>query len=104
MRNARARYKDVRVNTEFFDDYFRAPPHVQKAVDKILNILACTGQFTNGMNIHRAAAMENLWIGYITRSRQHWRVLFSIEGSEIVLERLMDHDDADVYFKKMMRR
>lgn len=104
MRKLTPRYTDVRVKPEFFDDYFRAPPHVQKAVDKFTNILACTGQFTNGMNIHRAAKLDNLWIGYITRSRQHWRVLFSIEGSEIVFERLLDHDDADLYFKKLMRR
>lgn len=98
-----ARYLDVRIEPEFISDYDKAPSHAKKAVDKILKILGCTGQFPNSMRIHRAMATENIWIGYVTRSRQHWRVMFSIEGSDIVFERLLDHDDADQWLKYILR-
>lgn len=97
------RYADVRVEPEFFSDYDNAPPQAQKAVDKLLKTIGCTGRFPNGANIHRAAATENLWIGYVTRNGQHWRVLFSIHGSDIVFERLLSHDRMDQWLKYVLR-
>lgn len=99
------KWDDVGVTEQFIQDYDESPIEVRRATDKFVTILAKHGIFTPGTNAHKASATKNsndeIWIGYITRSGSHWRVLFRIEGSVIQLERLMKHDDADNWLKRM---
>lgn len=95
----RVLYRDIKVDTEFIADWEGAPKHVRNRVDWLLKVLSITGHFPNSMNIHRAHGTGDRWIGYVTRSKAHWRIIFRINGSHVVFIRLLKHDEMDIYLK-----
>jgi hypothetical protein len=94
--------KDIRLTPQFYQDYDKAPSRVKEALDKLVRMILDTGQFPRSMQVHMArSAYNDLYIGYVTRSRQHWRILFETDESLMVGVRLLDHDKADQYLRKV---
>ena len=98
------RYRDVLLEPTFFDDWEHAPPPIRKKLDKILHQIGKTGIIPAGMNIHKAAAIiPDIWIGYVTRTKDHWRVLFYSEGEILTFHRLLNHAEASLYLKQLCK-
>jgi hypothetical protein len=50
------------------------------------------------MNVHNAKSTD-LFIGYVTRTKSHWRVLFSVDEGIVTFLRMSDHDTMDQILK-----
>lgn len=97
-------YDDIRVSEQFIKDYNTAPSHVMEAVDKLIRIILDSHALPNSMAAHKvASAYHNLWIGYITRTKEHYRLLFHTEGSVVVFDRIFKHDVMDTYLKELVK-
>lgn len=90
--------RDIRFDDEFYLDYSDAPEQVQRAMDKLVRMIADSGQFPNSMAVHKAHKLD-LWIGYVTRVRQHWRVLFTLGDDYVTFYRLLDHPATNDYLR-----
>lgn len=95
-------YHDVTVSETFISDFEDAPQPVRRAVDKLVNTIGKHGILPPGMRAHKAASNSEVWIGYVTRSRSHWRVLFYIEDFNVLLDRLITHDEMDILLKALI--
>ena len=94
---------DIKFTKEFYNDYDVAPLQVKKAMDKLVRLILDGGKFPNSMNVHSAKSVYNdVYIGYVTRSGQHWRVLFETDTTYIVILRLLDHNEADKYLNQFV--
>ena len=90
--------KDIVFTEDALYDYTKAPGFVQKAMDKLVRLMLDGQQFPRSMNVHSAKSTYNdIYIGYVTRTRQHWRILFETDFEKVVVLRLLDHDQADHY-------
>lgn len=94
--------KDIYLHDRFLRDYDHASFQVRKAIDKLVNSISSSGQFPNSMNVHQAGGTD-LYIGYVTRTKSHWRLLFNIDNGVITFYRLADHDKMDQILKDEAR-
>jgi hypothetical protein len=90
--------KDIYMHERFLRDYEHASYQVKKAIDKHVNSILNSGQFPNSMNVHNAKSTD-LFIGYVTRTKSHWRVLFSVDEGIVTFLRMSDHDTMDQILK-----
>lgn len=91
---------DIHILPEFIKDYDSAPPEIQKAVDKLVRIIGTHGILPNSMHAHKAAAVDDeMWIGYVSRTGSHWRVLFGVDDTELYFNRLLKHEEMNVYLR-----
>ena len=90
--------RDIQFDEAFYVDYTDAPEQVQRAMDKLVRMMADSGNFPNSMAVHKAHKLD-LWIGYVTRVRQHWRVLFTLNEDHVCFNRLMDHQTTNDYLR-----
>ena len=88
---------------EFLADFDRAPYQVKRAIDRQVMYMMNYGRFPNSMNVHKAESLNGYFIGYVTRTKSHWRVLFQIDGPVITLMRLANHDRMDVILKELVK-
>jgi len=97
-------YTDIRVSEDFLIDYDTAPSHVIDMVDKLIRMILDSHAIPNSMAAHKvSSAYHNLWIGYVTRTNEHYRVLFHTEDSVIVFDRLFKHNDMNLYLKELIK-
>lgn len=91
---------DIRIDEEFIVDYDYLPSEVRRVVDKYINVIAQTGWFPNNAHVHKARGLEDdIWIAYITRTKQHFRLLFYMNENEFLFHRILKHDDMDIWLK-----
>ncbi len=90
-------YSDLTISNQFYSDYVKAPKPVQIKVDRIIKMFSSSGKFPPSFNAHKALTTgTETWIGYVNRSREHWRILFYVlENSMVEFDRLLDHDHMD---------
>lgn len=95
--------RDIKLTQDFAYDYDHAPQQARKALDKLVRMILETGEFPRSMRVHSAKSQYNeLLIGYVTRRREHWRVLMEADGDSglVVMTRLLNHNDADKYISQ----
>lgn len=92
-------FNDIRCSPQFIKEYDSAPTVVRRAVDKLIRLILDSGQLPNSMKVHKAEANSDVWIGYVTRTKQHWRVLFFAEENALSFVRLIDHDEMNKELK-----
>ena len=101
MRTKGKQFKDVILSRRFYDDYEDAPPRTQRRINTILRMISDSGKLPNSLNEHRTDPTSNLWIGYVTVTRAHYRLLFTWddEGNLIFL-RLLNHNQQDALLSR----
>ncbi len=93
--------KDIQFTEAALKDYDYAPDYVQKALDKLIRLMLDGQTFPRSMNVHSAKSIYNeVYIGYVTRTRQHWRILFETDFEKVIVLRLLDHTQADRYLNQ----
>jgi hypothetical protein len=95
---------DIYTTEDFIADYDSAPARIKRRIDRILYMILQISRLPNSIQAHQSFTDE-LWIGYVTTSRQAWRMLFwhNSEEDTITLHRLVTHDEMDNYFGKKIR-
>jgi hypothetical protein len=101
-------YDDIDIDQRFYKDWNKAPKYVHKAVDKIIRLTLESHTLPNSLNAHKVASKYVpdtyiLWIGYITKTKEHYRILFYAEESTLVFYRLFKHDNMDIYLKELVK-
>lgn len=91
---------DIHIMPEFIKDYESAPQDIRKAVDKIIKMIGTYGIVPKSMHAHKAAAVDDeMWIGYVSRTKSHWRVIFNVDESVLYFNRLLKHEEMNVYLR-----
>lgn len=95
---------DLHIEEDFIIDYGKAPLPIQDKVDWIIRFISDTGAFPNSFMAHKISA-SYVWIGYVTRSRQHWRILFEKDEytNELYFMRLVTHQEMDKILRELSR-
>jgi hypothetical protein len=89
---------DLMFDVQFLDDVSHAPSNVQRKVNRIIDHILELQGVPNSLNIHQAFG-EDVYIGYVTRKKQHWRVLldYDFESGLVTFVRLLTHKEMDRY-------
>jgi len=91
---------DIAIDERFLEDYEYVPPDVKKVVDKYIRVIVQTGWFPRHANVHKAKGVdEEIWIAYITRTKQHFRLLFYLTKDELLFHRVLTHEEMDIWMK-----
>ena len=102
MRVSSALIKEVKYSAEFLNDLEYAPNDVTKKFYKLEEIIDTSNRFPNSLRPHVSGTTEDIYIGYLTRSGQHWRILFEHNGQNpmtVVFLRLVTHKSMDLILK-----
>jgi hypothetical protein len=102
MRIAACRIKDIIYTDEFNHDYRCASLEAQKRIDTLVRMIKEGGQIPNSMHVHTSGTLEGLYIGYVTRERVHWRLLFESDEENpatLVFLRVLTHKNMDLLLK-----
>lgn len=78
----------LQVTERFAKEYERLPQHLQRRVDKTLELLLENPRHPS-LQIKKIKGHENRWEG---RVALHYRLIFSIEGDTYLLLRVGTHD------------
>jgi mRNA-degrading endonuclease YafQ of YafQ-DinJ toxin-antitoxin module len=89
---------DITMTDEFSSDYDRAPVAVQKKLNKLVDLILEGHTLPNSLQPHQTY-QDDLWIGYVNRDGQHWRLLFwyDEETETVIMHRLMTHERMNRY-------
>ena len=90
---------DVYVTPGFLDDYDKAPGRTRERVDGLIKHISKYNKPPRSFQAHKAVPL-NMWIGYVTRSKSHWRILFEFDGFNITFLRLINHEKMDKYLRR----
>lgn len=94
---------DIEFDEQFVEDLNRRiPQQVKNKLEDVIRQILEHGRLPNSLNAH-LAYREDLWIGYITRSNTHWRILFWYDDLEhiLVFHRLVEHVEMDRYLDRI---
>lgn len=103
------KFRDFMFEESFMKDFDEVPEEAVKRVrkrveyyvDYFINGFKEDGwaAFPNSLNAHTIEGTD-VWIGYLTKSRQAWRVLFVIDDDDILhFWRLFNHKQMDTFIK-----
>ncbi len=106
--------RDISVQPQFIADWEQVPKDVANRVDTLIRQMLDGGDFPRSFHPHKAdrnnpnnnCDLKGLHIGYVTRTGQHWRILFRRQNEDrslLVFERLVVHDKMDLILKEMSR-
>lgn len=103
------RIKDIRITEEFLVDWARAPEVIRSRLDrKVISMGRCIAErgwteVPNSFNAHKVSYIRSaVWIGYVSHSRQAYRLLFEIDaGGTMVLLNLHSHTENEMYLKNL---
>ena len=102
MRIANCQIKDIIYTDEFNNDYICATEEAQRRINTIVRMIKQSGQLPNSMHVHTSGTLEGMYIGYVTRERVHWRLLFESDEENpttLFFLRLLKHKDMDFILK-----
>lgn len=95
-------YTDIQLSTQFLVDYAKAPEDIRGRVDKLVDRLARRTSLPRGFMPHKAETKERVKIGYITRSGSHWRIAYWQEGTMLYFDRMLDHNEMNIYLRSIV--
>lgn len=101
MRVSSASIREINYSREFAKDLVCAPDDVLKKFYKLEEMVGSANRFPNSFRPH-ASGTADVYIGYLTRSGQHWRILFEHDNQNpmtVVFLRLVTHKSMDLILK-----
>lgn len=89
-------------SNKFWEDYKKADKRTQKAADSLFDKILKSGNLPPSMRAHKAHSTD-YYIGYVTTTKSHWRVLFYYDDTTVTFDRLIKHDEQDIVLKELAR-
>lgn len=95
--------RDIKITNQFIQDWetARRDPQVETYVDRLINVVTRYGELPNSLNPHKAFKSLPYIIGYVSVNRVGWRMTFLIEDGVMIFDRLLRHDEMDIYLREM---
>lgn len=77
--------QDVIITDKFVEQWEEAPEQIRHKVDEHVQVMGGDHVFLKSFRPHKAKGTSDLYIGWVTKTNAHWRIMFTYENGIVTL-------------------